>query len=147
MLCLVAQLYLILCDLVDCSPCQAPLSMEILQARILEWAVIPSSRGSSQPRARTGVSCIAGGFFTSWATREGHRNGARGKFVQILITINLLRLHSVTSVERKVSWVLLLWELKKESCESKNEETISSLWNVSPWLLYCEKTGYLLNRI
>ena len=28
------------------------------------------SSGSSQPRYRTGVSCISGGFFTSWATRE-----------------------------------------------------------------------------
>ena len=33
--------------------------------RILEWVAIPFSRGSSQPRARTGLSCIAGGFFTS----------------------------------------------------------------------------------
>jgi len=31
-------------------PCQAPLSMGILQARILEWVAMPSSRGSSQPR-------------------------------------------------------------------------------------------------
>ena len=29
-------------------------------------------RGSSQPRNQTQVSCIAGGFFTSWATREAH---------------------------------------------------------------------------
>ena len=43
---------------------QAPLSMEILQARILEWVAISSSRGSSQPWDRTQVSCIAGGFFT-----------------------------------------------------------------------------------
>ena len=28
---------------------QAPLSMEILQATILEWVAMPSSRGSSQP--------------------------------------------------------------------------------------------------
>ena len=42
----------------------------ILQARILEWAAFPFSRGSSQPRDRTQVSHIAGGFFTSWATRE-----------------------------------------------------------------------------
>ena len=40
----------------------------ILQARILES--VPFSRGSSQPWDRTQVSCIAGGFFTSWATRE-----------------------------------------------------------------------------
>ena len=43
---------------------QAPLSMGILQARILVWVAIPSSRGSSQPRDRTQVSHIAGGFFT-----------------------------------------------------------------------------------
>ena len=42
----------------------------ILQARILKWVVIPFSRGSSQPRDQTQVSRIAGGFFTSWATRE-----------------------------------------------------------------------------
>ena len=40
-----------------------------LQARILEWVTMPSSRGSSQPRDRTQVSHIAGGFFTIWATR------------------------------------------------------------------------------
>ena len=37
----------------------------ILQARILEWVAFPFSRGSSQPRGRTQISCIAGGFFTS----------------------------------------------------------------------------------
>ena len=37
--------------------------------RILEWVAYPFSSGSSQPRNWTGVS-IAGGFFTSWATRE-----------------------------------------------------------------------------
>ena len=42
----------------------------ILQVRILEWVAFPFSRGSSQPRDQTEVSCMAGGFFTSWATRE-----------------------------------------------------------------------------
>ena len=36
--------------------------MQILQARILGWVSIPSSRGSSQPGDRTQVSCIAGRF-------------------------------------------------------------------------------------
>ena len=49
---------------------QASLSMGILQARILEWVAIPFSRGSSEPGNQTQVSCIAGGFFTIWATRE-----------------------------------------------------------------------------
>ena len=43
---------------------QAPLSMGVLQARILEWVIMSSSRGSSQPRDWTQVSCIADGFFT-----------------------------------------------------------------------------------
>ena len=38
--------------------------------RILEWVAYPFYSGSSRPRNRTGVSCIAGGFFTSWATRK-----------------------------------------------------------------------------
>ena len=42
----------------------------ILQTRILEWVAVPFSKGSSQPRDQTQVSCIAGRFFTSWATRE-----------------------------------------------------------------------------
>ena len=42
----------------------------ILQARILEWVAMPFSRGSSQSRDRTQVSCIAGGFFSIWTTRE-----------------------------------------------------------------------------
>ena len=35
-----------------------------------EWVACPFSSGSSRPRNQTGVSCIAGGFFTNWAFRE-----------------------------------------------------------------------------
>ena len=56
-----------LCDLMDYTV------HGILQARILEWVAFPFSRGSSQPRDRTQVSCVAGGFFTSRATREALR--------------------------------------------------------------------------
>ena len=41
--------------------------------RILEWVAYPFSSGSSRPRNLTRVSCIAGGFFTNWATREAGR--------------------------------------------------------------------------
>ena len=50
--------------------CQVPLFMGILEARILEWIAMPSSRGSSQLRVQTQVSLIAGRFFTIWATWE-----------------------------------------------------------------------------
>ena len=39
----------------------------ILQARILEWVTVSSTRGSSQPSDWTLVSCIEGRFFTDWA--------------------------------------------------------------------------------
>ena len=42
----------------------------ILQATILEWVAISSSRGSSRPRDWTSVSCIAGRLLYHWATRE-----------------------------------------------------------------------------
>ena len=41
-------------------------------SRILEWVAFPLSRGSSQSIDQTEVSHTAGGFFTSWATREAH---------------------------------------------------------------------------
>ena len=60
---IVAQSFLTLCEPMDTVH-------RILQARILDWVAIPFSRGSSQPRDWTWVSCIAGSFFTFWATRE-----------------------------------------------------------------------------
>ena len=42
----------------------------IFQARILEWGAISFSRGTSQPRDQTPVSCIADRHFTVWTTRE-----------------------------------------------------------------------------
>ena len=52
-----------LCDPIDCSPPGSSIH-GILQARILEWVVVTFSRGSSQPRDQTWVSCIAARFFT-----------------------------------------------------------------------------------
>ena len=74
----------------------------ILHARILEWVATPFSRGSSQLRDWTLVSCIAGGFFTVWATREdtgGERICSKGK----------------RCARSQKSWILLgtrFWSLK-----------------------------------
>ena len=61
-LCLVVQSGLTLCDPMDCSPPSSSVH-GIFQASILEWVAMPSSRGSSQPRDQTQVSCITGRFF------------------------------------------------------------------------------------
>ena len=68
-LCWVAQCCPTLCGPMDCSPPGFSV-LWILQAKVLEWVAMPSSRGSSQPRDRTQVSCIAGGFFTISPIRE-----------------------------------------------------------------------------
>ena len=64
---LIDQLCLTLCNPMNQPGCSVH---GILQTRILEWVAIPFSRGSSRPKDQTCVSCIAGGFFTIWATRE-----------------------------------------------------------------------------
>ena len=59
----------------SCVHLFAPLSIGILQARILEWVAMTSSKGSSQPRVRTQVFyvfCIGRRFFTTRATLGTH---------------------------------------------------------------------------
>ena len=61
-----------LCNHMHCSPPDSS-DQGISQARILECVAISSTRGSSQPRDQTHiscVSCITGRFFTWWAIRE-----------------------------------------------------------------------------
>ena len=65
----VTQSCLTLCDLMECSLPGSSVH-RILQAQILEWLAFFFSRGSSQPRDRTWVSCIADRFLFIWATRE-----------------------------------------------------------------------------
>ena len=59
----VAQSCPTLCNPMDCSLPGSSVH-GIFQARILEWVAISFSRGSSQPRDQTPVSCIAGRRFT-----------------------------------------------------------------------------------
>ena len=70
-LCSVAQSCLTLCDPMDCSP-PAYSVHRISQSRILEWVAISPSKGSSQPRDRTWVSCIGRQILYHWATREAN---------------------------------------------------------------------------
>ena len=69
------QLCLTLCNPMDCSPPDFSVH-GVLQARTLEWVVMPSSRGSSQPKDQTQVSlmlpALAGRFFSTSVTWEPH---------------------------------------------------------------------------
>ena len=75
--------------------------------RILEWVVYSFSKGTSQPRNPIRVTCIAGGFITSWATREAH--GIMG-----------LYLHWET--KKNSLWFALWWWSVTESATSLRSE-------------------------
>ena len=107
----------------------------ILQARILEWVAFPFSRRSSWPRNRSGVSCIAGGFFTKWAIREVDRWLKAQLYWESLTDFN----HISTS---KCDWSLIkishFHSLHTHFCCSvaQSFSTLCSLMN-------CTKPGFL----
>ena len=78
--------------------------------RILEWVAYPFSSGSSWPRNRTGVSCIAGGFFTSWGTREAQHPGSQWKIlvdnVSVYSSLKTVRQTDSQSVGANEYWVV-----------------------------------------
>ena len=97
---LVIQSCTTICDTVDGSPTGCSVH-GILQARILEWVVIPFFRGSSQPRDWTQVSCITGRFFIFWATRELHS--------RFLIQISLISLFNTNMRAKSLQLCATLW--------------------------------------
>ena len=65
----------------DCSPPGSSVH-GIFQARILEWVAISSSRGPSQPRNQTRISCMGRQRLYHWATWEAQ------VYISLHITIN-----------------------------------------------------------
>ena len=74
----------------------------ILQARILEWVAFSFSRGSSQPRDRTQVTCIAGGFFIPAELKKKPKNtgvGSLSLLQQIFLAQGLNPSHPALKVD------------------------------------------------
>ena len=89
-----------------CSPWNSP-------GQNMEWVAFPFSRGSSQPRDRTQVSCIAGGFFTSWATREVHTNS-------LLYTIEKSSVNEYTTIHLYLLLVMIILALSDLGLSGKS---------------------------
>ena len=105
--CSIAQLCLTLCDPMDCSLPGSSVH-GILQARILEWVTISSSRGSSQPRDQTLVtcgSCVGRRILYHCATWEApEETGMRtNRKLRALVVI-----HPVGSSSLKTNWYCIL---------------------------------------
>ena len=105
---------------------QTPLSMGILQTRILKWVAMPPSRRSSQPRGQSQVSHIAGGFFTIWATREAHLSSG-------CLTVGVLVLYYC---RKKIASNLVTWK-----------DTVLKFWRSEFLKLRCCRAVFLLKAI
>ena len=82
---LVASCFQLFCDLKASSPPGSSVH-RVLQARILEWVAMPSSRGSSQPMDGTYISCIGRWTLYHWATREAHGTSNPELIVKLAIS-------------------------------------------------------------
>ena len=84
MLCSVAQSCPTLCDPMDCRLPGSSVHGDS-PGKNTGVVAMPFSRGSSQPGDRTQVSCIVGGFFTIWATREAKKVMTCSKKVNLVL--------------------------------------------------------------
>ena len=119
----------------DCNPPGSSVK-GILQAKILEWVAMPSSRGSSLPRDWTHnsyVSCIAHRFFTHWTTWE-----ALIYFVQDKINMSSsdrLASFTPTIVSEILQVIQVQWQTEKKKLHDLQILRIIASWVEarSPW--------------
>ena len=104
---------------------------------MLEWVAYPFSRVSSPSRNCTGVSCIADGFFTSWATREA-----------CIITILKQCFVQIFSTLLPISWLIIASQIMLFSgfsllCHEINPLVVSPA-RVHTWFTVslCMSQGY-----
>ena len=131
----VIQSCLTLCDPVDSTV------HGILQARILEWVTFPFSRGSSQPRDRTQVSHIAGGFFSSWATGKPKQNYCSKRVYDLDMGLETTHISRKTKYNNPIMYFLQcylnMWEKKNSWISSYILEVVSfgGDWGGGEWLI------------
>ena len=92
--------------------------------RILEWAAYPFSRGFSQLRNQTRVSCIACRFFTSWTTREALHNVYKmPKLMSCCMSI-------IIKFKKKKKSRAILWDWGGRRCQLSSSESdrITQMW-------------------
>ena len=104
----------------------------VFQARKLEWVVISFSRRSSQIRDQSHVSCIAGRFFTIWATSKVHipidfsNSGSSWIFHRFCLQQFLAYFMILVFLGKSLHWRTPLTFLcyRKESLAAKNTLTL-----------------------
>ena len=100
--------------------------------RLLEWVAYPFSRRSSQPRNQTRVSCIAGGFFTSylvkilpWAIREAQHPGMHSQMG--------FRKHHYEQASGGDGISVELFQILKDDAVKVLHSTCQQIWKTQQW--------------
>ena len=128
-----------LCDPKDCSPPGSSVH-GILQAKILDWVAVPTSRGSYWPRNRTLVSCgscIAGIFFITEQPVKSHK---RCRVIFSIFTPQKIYCVCICVWSRKtVSLKKNLWII---NCFSIIQWIVSSFLS-GLWCLFCHEHGFV----
>ena len=121
---------------------QAPLSMGFLQARVLEWGAISFSRGSSQPRDRTQVSCIADRCFTIWVTREAIKQNPTINNTHIhILGRSFLTLHAALPWKEGVHVWFAAAAKSRQSCPTVQPQRRQPTRLLCPWDSLGKNTG------
>ena len=100
------------------------------------------SRGFSQPRGQTQVSCIPSGFFTSWATREAHgmftsENLSKNEVQSCLKTtiVQWILLRNIKPLPLPQQWLYHMAEslckltFRKQRCYNSFHQKVNNLWH------------------
>ena len=111
-----------LCDPVDCSPLGSSVH-GILQTRILKWAAMPSSRGSSQPRDWTRsfyVSCTG-----RWVLNHKHHLGSLSYTPHVFLGTSLALVNSRTPIDSWCTELGAAYRLSKWNQVNSSESSFS----------------------
>ena len=130
-----------------------------LQARILEWVAIPFSKDSSQHKGQIQVSCIAGIFFTVWATREAwweccsHHHFlnylSSGSKCQPAMPVCLVMSDSLQPRGLQPARLLCPWDSPGKSTGAGCHFLLWGIFltqELNPCLLHCREILYLLSH-
>ena len=138
------QAYPTLCDPVDCNITQYfPSVHRTSKTRILEWVAMPSSRRSFQPRDRTHVSCVAGGFFTTESLgKPKYTMKSESESVSHSVVPDSLWHHGLQPTR-----LLCPWDFPGKSTEMASHFLLQGIFPTlgsNPGLLHCRQILYQL---
>ena len=135
---LVTQLCLTDWDPMDCSLPGSSVH-GILQARILEWVAMPSSRGSYWPRDWIWASCIAGRFSTVWATREAPKKWVYAKQTSYRLSLGKLMCWNDALKHQLLKLMTVITNLETNRCR-RNSLKVTGIKGCHKYEGTCEFT-------